>query len=99
MALVFTKLAQAEMADAKRYYEMQQRGLGDAFKREAMVCARRIHEQPLAWCIECAPVRRLVFSRFPYKMLYVVRDKCIVVLAVAHQHREPDYWIDRVTTE
>ncbi|MGK2915353.1 MAG: type II toxin-antitoxin system RelE/ParE family toxin [Porticoccaceae bacterium] len=96
MELIFAKLAQAEMAEARRYYERQQRGLGQEFLREASLCAKRISAQPLAWKIEIEPVRRLLFNRFPYKMLYAVRADRIVVLAVAHQHRDPEYWIDRI---
>jgi hypothetical protein len=29
-------------------------------------------------------------------MLYVIREQSIVVVAVAHQHRAPDYWIERI---
>lgn len=97
MELIFARVARAEMAEAKRYYERQQRGLGAAFQHEAMVSAKRILEHPLAWRIEIDPVRRFVFNRFPYKMLYAIRGGQIIVLAVAHQHRDPDYWIDRIT--
>jgi hypothetical protein len=31
-------------------------------------------------------------------MLYVIRGERIIVLAVAHQHRNPDYWIERIDT-
>lgn len=96
MELIFAKLARAEMAEARRYYDKQQRGLGNEFVHEASLAAKRILEQPLAWQIEQAPVRRFLFNRFPYKMLYVVFEARIVVLAVAHQHRNPDYWIDRI---
>ncbi len=96
MELVFAKLVQIEMADARRYYERQQRGLGQEFVHEASLCAKRILEQPLAWKIEIDPVRRLLFNRFPYKMLSAIRAEHIVVLAVAHQHRDPEYWIDRI---
>lgn len=96
MELVFAKFARAEMAEAKRYYEQQQRGLGMTFQYEAAVSARRILDQPLAWQVEVEPVRHFLFNRFPYKMLYAIRGERIIVLAVAHQHRNPDYWIERI---
>ncbi len=96
MELILAKLAQAEMLEAKHYYERQQRGLGLQFLNEAKRSAIRILEQPLAWQIEIEPVRRFIFNRFPYKMLYVIRAERIVVLAVAHQHRDPDYWVERL---
>jgi plasmid stabilization system protein ParE len=96
MELIFARIAREEMAEAKRYYERQQRGLGTMFQQEAAVSAKRILEQPLAWQIEIEPVRRFLFNRFPYKMLYAIRGERIIVLAVAHQHRNPDYWIERI---
>ena len=98
MELIFAKVARAEMAEAKCYYERQQRGLGMTFQHEATVSAKRILEQPLAWQVEIEPVRRYLFNRFPYKMLYVIRQERIIVLAVAHQHRNPDYWVERIKT-
>lgn len=98
MELIFAKVAHAEIVEAKRYYERQQRGLGAAFQHEAKVSAKRILEQPLAWRVEVEPVRRYLFNRFPYKMLYAIRGERIIILAVAHQHRNPDYWIERVET-
>lgn len=66
------------------------------YKREAEIAAQRILEHPLAWQIEYDPVRRFVFNRFPYKMLYIIREQNIIVIAVAHQHRAPDYWVERI---
>jgi len=50
---------------------------------------------PLACPIERAEIRRLTLSRFPYKLLYSVESDHIYLIAVAHQHRMPEYWIDR----
>jgi plasmid stabilization system protein ParE len=98
MELIFAKFARAEMAEAKRYYEQQQRGLGMTFQHEAAVSARRILDQPMAWQVEIEPVRRYLFNRFPYKLLYAIRGERIILLAVAHQHRNPDYWIERINS-
>lgn len=96
MQLIFLTLARDELAEAKRFYNRQQQRLGETFQREAQTAARLIQERPLAWQIEVEPVRHFLFDRFPYKMLYIIRAKRLVVIAVAHQHRQPDYWIDRV---
>jgi len=34
--------------------------------------------------------------KFPYKILYSVERDHLLVIAIAHQHRRPDYWIDRL---
>ena len=96
MHLIFLALARNELAEAKRFYNRQQQGLGESFQREAEAAARLIQERPLAWQVEVEPVRRFLFDRFPYKMLYIIRAERVVVIAVAHQHRHPDYWVDRI---
>jgi plasmid stabilization system protein ParE len=96
--LIFLTLARDELAEAKRFYNRQQQGLGESFQREAQNAARLILNRPLAWQIEIEPVRRFIFDRFPYKMLYIIRAERIVVIAVAHQHRQPDYWLERIQT-
>jgi plasmid stabilization system protein ParE len=94
--LSFLTIAREELAEAKRFYNRQQQGLGESFQREAEAAARQIKERPQAWQVEAAPVRRFILDRFPCKMLYIVRDDAVLVVAVAHQHRQPDYWVERI---
>lgn len=41
-------------------------------------------------------VRYYPLARFPFLLPYAASGDSIVVLAVAHQGREPGYWTDRV---
>jgi plasmid stabilization system protein ParE len=43
-------------------------------------------------------IRRFLFARFPYSLIYGIDHETIVVIAVAHQHRRPRYWADRMDT-
>jgi len=40
-------------------------------------------------------MRYYEIEKFPYKLLYSVESNHIFIIAVAHQHRRPDYWIER----
>jgi plasmid stabilization system protein ParE len=40
-------------------------------------------------------IRRVLAHRFPYGVLYVPRGNSIIVLAVMHLRRQPDYWRER----
>ena len=42
------------------------------------------------------PIRQALFPGFPYAMILLVADDVIHVLAVAHQHRAPGYWLYRI---
>jgi hypothetical protein len=94
--IVFDKLAQLEFDDASEYYEFEVPGLGTRFREEVKRGIRRIREYPDAWAKEKNDVRRYLLHRFPYKILYSIEQDYIYVIAIAHCHRRPDYWIDRI---
>lgn len=70
MKLIFLTIARDELAEIKRFYNRQQKGLGDTFQREAEAATKLILERPLAWQVEIEPTRRFVLNQFPYKMVY-----------------------------
>ena len=52
--------------------------------------------RPESWPFISEPVRRRVIDVFPYSILYVVLESHVLMLAVAHHSRHPDYWVDRL---
>ncbi|MDZ7754198.1 MAG: type II toxin-antitoxin system RelE/ParE family toxin [Gammaproteobacteria bacterium] len=98
MRVIFTRIARQELEDATRYYELEYSGLGRRFKEEVRKAALRIAEYPKAWSIERGEARKCLLHKFPYKLMYSVEEDHILVIAVAHQHRKPDYWVGRDET-
>ena len=98
MKVFFSKYAQQELEDAALFYEFEYAGLGKKFKEEVRKAAIRISEYPKAWSVERGEVRKCLLHKFPYKLLYSIEEDHIFIIAVAHQHREPNYWIDREIT-
>jgi toxin ParE1/3/4 len=92
---VFHRLAQAELNDAAQYYERQAPGLGLAFVDEVERCLQRIGDHPDAGMLVAGSIRRRLVDRFPYAILYRVRDDAIRVLAVMNLKRRPNYWTGR----
>lgn len=95
MRVVFGPEARDEFTEAERYYEEQLPGLGARFRDEVRVALRRARAWPLSCPIERGDIRRLTLTRFPYKLLYSIESDHLYVLAVAHQHRRPSYWVGR----
>lgn len=96
MRVRFLQTAEFEFDQALRWYEAQSPHLGDAFLIEVLSAADRIALYPDAWQSLDEGVRRIRLSRFPYGLIYTTEGGDILVLAVAHLHREPDYWRDRL---
>jgi len=96
MKIRFLKPAQLEVDDAVSWYDSQSQDLGALFLYDFDRAIRRITAFPLS-CTEIEPeLRRCLLARFPYGIIYGIDSDTIVVVAVAHLHREPRYWIDRI---
>jgi plasmid stabilization system protein ParE len=92
----FLEIAEIELDQAILWYGAQSPGLGNAFLIEVLSAADRIARFPDAWHPLGEGIRRCRLSRFPYGLIYTLDNDDILVLAVAHLHRRPDYWRDRL---
>ena len=95
MQIRFSEFAHNELLDACDWYEQQQVGLGMRFRTAVRDAVRQIANAPLLFPVELDEVRRYVMNRFPYTLRYVLRGDEVWVMAVSHQHRRPDYWVNR----
>ena len=95
MKINFLEIAQIELIEAIEYNNYEIPGLGDAFLTEVLNALDRIGEFPEAWHSCSKRTRRCQTRRFPYGIIYQIREQEILVVAVAHLHRKPDYWQDR----
>ena len=44
-------------------------------------------------------IRRCLMNQFPYAVIFLCRPEEIVVVAIAHMHRRPFYWLDRLSLD
>lgn len=80
--------AEADIETARDWYDEQRPGLGAEFLGcvgEAMVS---LEQNPIRHAVYYRGLRRLLTSRFPYKMLYLVEGTDVHVLRVLHGHRD-----------
>ena len=93
--VIFLRPAEAEMHDAAQYYELQAPGLGMDFLARIEAAVQDIGRNPELWPIIQANTRRRLINRFPFALLYRVDPDQIVIQAIMHLHRRPDYWLNR----
>jgi plasmid stabilization system protein ParE len=92
--------ARRELQEAAAWYDDRQDGLGDQFLDLLTDSFRKIQSEPQRFApVESIRSRREIRScplqRFPYQIIFEVRGDEVVVLAVAHTSRRPNYWIPR----
>ncbi len=95
----FLNGARREIRRERGYYD-RAAGLGHDFVAEVSAAIASIQRMPEASSVvdtvQGEPVRRLLLDRFPFKIVYLVRGRMVVVVAVAHTSRHADYWKRRL---
>lgn len=85
-----------ELDDAFSYYEYTQENLGHSFISSFRESVALIKFYPNGWHPLSDKTRRCLVKKFPYGIIYQVREDEILIVAVANLHRKPNYWVDRV---
>lgn len=93
----FSPAAQRELFDAVQWY-LQDGGLpvAEQFEWAVQRAFSLLQFMPKIGRISYPGVRTWPLKRFPYTLVYRIARKQILVIAVAHQSREPEYWIERI---
>jgi hypothetical protein len=92
---IFTPDADREYTEAALFYEGRVEGLGLRFMGAVEAAVLDIREHPRRWPVVRGKTRRRLLARFPYGLLYREDADEIVIQAVMHLHRRPDYWYRR----
>ena len=96
MNLKYLKISRDEFHDAIKYYETQQIDLGIKFQNDVKSSIKRIKEFPDPYVAVKKNIRRCLLHKFNYSILYTIKDNYILIIAISHQHRKPDYLVDRI---
>jgi len=92
----FLPEADDEFREAARYYESEAAGVGLSFIAAVHKAVDEIVEFPLATQIQRAGIRKKVLRHFSYNIFYAIEIDTIVLVAVAHQRKRPNYWSARL---
>jgi toxin ParE1/3/4 len=92
--------AAAEMDAARQYVDGQRIGLGDRFLDDLSETLAAIADQPLIFpkletLPDDQPFRRALLTVFRYAVVFELVGNGIIVVAVAHTSRAPNYRLGR----
>ena len=93
--------ARAEANEAAAWYESQMPGLGEEFLDALAKATKTMLADPERFArLETSAseknLRRYLLPRFPYVVVYELKDGEGVIVAIAHATRRPGYWNDRL---
>jgi len=92
--------AEAEILQARVYLEQQVPGLGGRFIDDLEITLAVIGCQPLIFPLletlpDSSPYRRALLTVFRYAIIFEIAGEEILVVAVSHTSRRPNYWLGR----
>lgn len=92
----FLPPAEEEMTEAAFFYEANSTGLGSDFLDDLQRAIDAVREHPRLGRPVARGLRQAPLGRFPFLLVYADEPDAILVVAVAHQKRRPDYWKGRI---
>ena len=97
VSLILTESAQKDLDDAFQWYEEQDPGLGKEFIRCVDAKIANLSRNPLYYqIVKNERVRRALVSRFPFSIYFVSEEEVIIIFAILHQRRSPEFWKSRM---
>lgn len=87
--------AEHELTEAISSYEEIEPGLGVRLKNEVRIAIAWIGEHPTLPRLRPHGYRRVNLRVFRYFIAYALSQDTIWILAIAHGHRRPEFWIER----
>lgn len=92
MKVNFHPEAGEEVEASRQWYAERNPLVARAFLAEIDLAVARIEEAPQRWPSYGKAARRYILPRFPFSVIYRIKDERIEVVAVAHNRRKPGYW-------
>jgi toxin ParE1/3/4 len=92
LPVVIRPEAQADLLEARNWYDQKSSGLGDEFVTAFEQLLLRIEVFPELYGTSYREVRPAKLRRFPYVVYYRALTDHIEVLAVLHGSRDPRVW-------
>ncbi len=93
----YHEAAEEELLNEIGYLELRAEGLGRRLHTEVRRVENLIAEFPDS-AREIRPgIRKCVLQKFRYSLIYSIQEDGLLILAMAHQSRRPDYWVGRVS--
>ena len=95
LPVVWIPEADADLTEARKWYEDIRRELGQRFALAVEATIDAIAGNPLQFPVVYRGRRRAGVRRFPYAIFFEVQEQRIVVIACFHGRRNPRRWQSR----
>jgi plasmid stabilization system protein ParE len=93
--VIYHPLVRQDVAQILQYYHAVSSQLADEFHDELRDLIDKAAENPFRFHLTDRDFRRANLPRFPYHVLYEVRDNFLRVMIVRHNKQHPEFGLKR----
>jgi toxin ParE1/3/4 len=95
--LEFHQGAVGDVKSAVAWYRKRSPKAAGNFIEEVRRAAETILVSPERWPPGVNNTRRFLLWRFPFSIIYSEHESAVMIWAVAHANRRPEYWQNRLS--
>ena len=95
----YHEAAEVELLNEIGYLELRAKGLGRRFYAEVLRAERLISQFPESAAEIKTDIRKRLLRKFRYSLIYSRDKDSLLILALAHHSRRPEYWVGRVRSD
>ena len=88
--------AQLEINEAFNWYFKRSPEAAGAFLTKIGAARKQIVSHPQLYPAYTKNTRRRLLEKYPYSVVFQVKEDMILIVAVAHAKRRPNYWRGRM---
>jgi toxin ParE1/3/4 len=96
LSVAYHPAARLEALDAFDWYRDRSPSAAERFQGELERAQIAVQDSPEKWGAYLAGTRRYLLKPYPYIVVYRQKADRIEIVAIAHSHRKPGYWVDRL---
>lgn len=97
-SVIISPEAEADLAKTFSWYEDKRQGLGYDFLLQIEAGLKVLERTPEVHSQGYKGTRKYFIRRFPYKIIYLIEHKTVIVITVLHTRRAPELAKKRIRT-
>ncbi|MDB4680085.1 type II toxin-antitoxin system RelE/ParE family toxin [Planctomycetaceae bacterium] len=94
-SVIVTSAAEKDFTDSLCWYAKQSLAIAEDFDREFGRVVQELHHDPERFPLSDEKHRFVIIQRFPFQVIFRRDGTKVVIIALAHASRSPNYWSDR----
>lgn len=93
---IITKDADRDFIEDFIWYAKKNSDLAERFRENVKKEIEFLSNTPFACALLSKKVRQAIVHKFPYRIIFVIENRKVIIIAILHEKRSPAIWKKRI---